>query len=169
MRVETERLRLRPLRASDLDDLAALYADPQAMRFSLGLLDRERSRERLEHHVEMARKRDLGAHAVVDRADDRFLGICGFHPQTIDGVEEIEVGYRLMPHAWGRGVATEALCATVAYGLETLKLPRIIAIVEPENAASCRVAEKAGLVLERSAHKWERFVRIYAAGPASAR
>jgi RimJ/RimL family protein N-acetyltransferase len=80
----------------------------------------------------------------------------------VDGVEEPEIGYRLMPEFWGKGLATEAVRAWVGHCFTELDLPRVIAIIEPENGASIRVAEKAGMAFEKETWKWDRTVRIYA-------
>jgi len=161
MILTTERLRLRPLRRDDLDLLAALYADPQVMRFSLGLLDRKQTHEKLDKILATAAVENWNSFAVEPIEDDRFAGICGFAPQTIDDVDEIELGYRLMPEFWGRGIATEAARACRDYAFETLRLPRIISIIEPANIGSIRVTEKTGLRFEKETWKWDRQVRIY--------
>jgi RimJ/RimL family protein N-acetyltransferase len=58
---------------------------------------------------------------------------------------EVEIGWRFVTAARGRGYATEGAQAVLAHGLGTLALPRIVADIRPENAASCRVAEKIGM------------------------
>jgi RimJ/RimL family protein N-acetyltransferase len=59
-----------------------------------------------------------------------------------------EIGYWIGEAFWGRGIATDALCATTKYAIETHRLTRIYAVPFAWNAASCRVLEKAGYVLE---------------------
>ncbi len=167
MILTTERLRLRPIERGDLDSLARLNADPEVMKFSLGLLDREQAKEKLDRILATMAERGWDSFVIEHRDDGRFAGIVGLAPQEVDGVEEIELGYRLMPECWGRGLATEAARATRDYAFDTLGLPRIISIIEPENVGSIRVAEKAGLRFERETYKWERTVRIYAAAPAA--
>lgn len=163
MILTTERLRLRPIVRDDLDALATLYADPEAMRFSLGLLDREQTREKLDRILESMATRGWDSFVVELLDGDQFVGICGLAPQTVDDVDEIELGYRLIPEFWGRGIATEAACACRDYAFKTLGIPRIIAIIEPENVGSIRVSEKAGLRFEKETRKWDRQVRIYSA------
>ncbi len=163
MILTTERLRLRPLGREDLDSLAALYADPQVMRFSLGLLDREQTREKLDRIIAASASRDCNSFSIEWLEDDRFAGICGLAPQNVDDVDEIELGYRLMPEFWGRGVATEAALACRNHAFETMRLARIISIIEAANVGSIRVTEKVGLRFEKETHKWDRQVRIYSA------
>jgi [ribosomal protein S5]-alanine N-acetyltransferase len=58
---------------------------------------------------------------------------------------EIDLGYRFLPSAWGKGYATEAAHATLQYGLEVLNLPRIIAHAHIDNIASQKVLLKIGM------------------------
>ncbi len=62
---------------------------------------------------------------------------------------EVDLGYRFFKDYWGRGLATEAARATLAYGVETLQLQRIIGIADVENRASIRVLEKVGFTFEK--------------------
>lgn len=163
MTLLTQRLRLRRIRRDDLDELARLYADPRVMEFSLGRMDREQSREKLEKILAGMDEHGWPTYAVEMREGDGFAGICGFAPQTVDEVDEVELGYRFMPDYWGGGIATEAAIACKEHAFTVLALPRIISIIEPANIGSIRVAEKTGLVFEKETRKWERRVRIYAA------
>jgi len=163
MILTTKRLRLRSIVRDDLDSLATLFADPEVMRFSLGMLDRDQTREKLDRILESMASRGWDSFIVESLDGDRFVGIVGLAPQTVDGVEEIEMGYRLMPEFWGRGFATEAACACRDYAFKTLGMPRIISIIEPANVGSIRVTENAGLRFERETKKWDRQVRIYSA------
>jgi ribosomal-protein-alanine N-acetyltransferase len=144
--VETERLRFRPFRASDLDDLAALYGDPEVMRF-LGdgqPRDREQTRERLDRMVGHWRAHGFGVWALFARGGG-FVGRCGVayrhHPS------EAELVYALARAAWGQGLATEAARAALTYALAVVGLPRVVAFARAENVASRRVLEKAGMTL----------------------
>ena len=79
---------------------------------------------------------------------DEAVGSIGFvlHPD----VERVsaEIGYWLAEPLWGRGIATEALVAITSYAIDTHNLTRVYALPFASNAASCRVLEKAGYVLE---------------------
>jgi ribosomal-protein-alanine N-acetyltransferase len=149
--LETARLRMRRLVPADLDALFALYRDPLVRQhFPEGTLTYEETREELEWFLDgHPRHSELGLWATLDRATGAFLGRCGLLPWTIDGRDEVEVAYLLDPAVWGRGLATEAARGILRHGFERLGLARIICLPLPENAASRRVAEKAGLTLER--------------------
>ena len=59
------------------------------------------------------------------------------------------MAYQLRPEFWGRGLATEAAAACVAFGWDAASLARIVALIDPRNDASKRVAAKIGLTWER--------------------
>jgi RimJ/RimL family protein N-acetyltransferase len=145
--LETERLRMRRLLASDLDDLYALYRDPEIRRyFAEGTLTLDETREELEWFLNGHPDHpELGLWATIHKPTGAFLGRCGLLPWTIDGVEEVEIAY-LIAKPWQRqGLGAEAARALVRYGFETLGLKRLIALIDPEHKASIRTAEKVGL------------------------
>jgi len=78
-----------------------------------------------------------------------MIGYCGFYHQQIDQMNEIEIGYRLHPDYWNRGLITEAAQAVRDHGFRDLKLPRVISLIHPDNIPSRRVAEKNGMRLEK--------------------
>jgi RimJ/RimL family protein N-acetyltransferase len=149
--VETERLLLRRWRASDAAPLAALNADPEVMRF-IGrgaVLGRGLSDDLLTRFEREWAERGFGLWAVAEReAPGELLGFCGltvpmFLPEVLPAVE---VGWRFARAAWGRGLATEAARAAVAFGFGPAHgMREILAIVDPANVRSLRVAEKLGM------------------------
>lgn len=149
----TERLLLRHLQMDDLDHLCALYADEEIRRyFPEGTLSAEETGEELEYFLTgHPRRPELGLWATVLKENGAFIGRCGLLPWTIDGRDEVEVAYLIARDYWGRGLGTEAACAIVAYGFEQLGLARLICLIDEENVASRRVAEKAGMRFERAA------------------
>jgi len=145
--LETERLRLRQFRPTDLDPLFELYRDPAIRRyFPDGTRTREQTREELEW---FSRGEPLSLWATELKEDDTFVGRCGLLPWTIDGRNEVEVAYMIGKPWQRRGLATEAARALVRHGFETLGLTRIIALVDPAHAESIGVARRAGLLHER--------------------
>ena len=94
-----------------------------------------------DHGFGMWMLRDAATNAVVGRAILRHL--------AVEGVDEVEVGYGLLPEYWGRGLATEIAQACVRIGFQQLRLRSIVAITTPPNIASQRVMEKAGLAYDR--------------------
>ncbi len=158
----TPRLVLRHFMPTDLDVMADILADPEVMRFSLGLKSREETEQWLDHTIASYAENGFGLWAVVHRGDDRLIGFCGLVVQDVDERRDVEIGYRLARAYWGQGLATEAAVATRDDAMGRLGIDRLISIIAPENVASIRVAEKNGMRLETDTVKWERTVRIYA-------
>jgi RimJ/RimL family protein N-acetyltransferase len=79
------------------------------------------------------------------------IGICGLIKRDV--LDDIDVGYALLPEFCGQGYAAEAAAAALAYGRETLGLQRVVAVVNGENARSLRLLEKLGF-------RYERMVRL---------
>jgi len=144
--LETERLMLRVFEDDDLDAFAALEADPDVMKyFTSGPRSRERAARGVAWFKDLQEQYGYSLWAVIDKSDDTFLGYCGLVPQTINGKEEVEVGYKLDKRYWRRGLATEAAIAVRIWGFSNLRVPRLISIIDPRNTASIRVAEKNGM------------------------
>ena len=148
MILETPRLILRPFQEEDIERLVELMANRDFMRFSLGPYSREQTQAVLQKFLTWNRDSLPSPFAVVLREDNNLLGYCGFvHHAEVP--EEVEIGYRLDPLYWNRGLITEAARAVRDYAFLGLKLPRVISLIHPENAASRRVAEKIGLMPEK--------------------
>jgi RimJ/RimL family protein N-acetyltransferase len=172
--LETSRLYLRSFSDDDLDSFSALTAKEGFMRFSGGgTLDREKTAALLERIMIRTRQNLPAQFVIFDRAKTKLIGYCGFFLQTVDGVEELEIGYRLHPDHWNRGIASEASQAVRDHAFRDLKLERVISLIHPDNHASRRVAEKMGMKLEKhttfktfptdvfaiSRAEWERLLR----------
>jgi RimJ/RimL family protein N-acetyltransferase len=152
MELRTERLLLRRWDlARDGAAIAAVNADPEVMRF-IGegtVLDRAASDALLVRIEREWEERRFGLWAVEE--DGTLLGFCGltvpmFLPEVLPAVE---VGWRLGRAAWGRGVATEAARAAIAFGFEDRGMAEIVSIVDSGNARSVRVCEKLGMTRGR--------------------
>jgi [ribosomal protein S5]-alanine N-acetyltransferase len=144
--LRTRRLRLREFRPADIDDLFRLDSDPRVMRcIGDGRVGTHQSvRDALERATRYYRNfPGLGVWPAEELAGGRFIGwFClKYIPNTVD----VEVGYRLLPQAWGRGFATEGASAMVEYAFDQLGLYRIVGVTHPDNAASQRVLQKSGL------------------------
>jgi [ribosomal protein S5]-alanine N-acetyltransferase len=147
--LQTERLILRPFAKEDLDLLAALSANKDFMRFSPGIYSREQAAALLEKILSWNREGRPSQFAMIVRETGELVGYCGFLHQVVDDTDEIEIGYRLHPQYWNRGLATEAAQAVRDHGFQDLRLPRLISLIHPENLASRRVTEKNGMILEK--------------------
>lgn len=166
--IDTPRLILRHFVEADLDLLAALMANPDFMRFSSGVFTREDTKRFLfDRVIAPAREALPSPFAVIERTDNRLIGYCGFFRQVVDEINEIEIGYRLHPDYWNRGLATEAARAVRAYAFDVLKLARVISLIHPENQASRRVTEKNGMTLEKTTLFRGFPAQVFSCGPGA--
>jgi ribosomal-protein-alanine N-acetyltransferase len=170
--LETPRLTLREFTAGDFEDLLRLDSDPRVMRYIArgrpatsdevaAALKRILNYGRVNYGLGLFRAARRGAGvSTVGRDDGAFIGwgCLKYTPPTCD----VEVGYRLLPGAWGHGYATEIATALVRYGFETLTLDRIIGVTHPGNAASQRVLLKSGLADAGWGRYYGRRLRLFA-------
>src|SRR4030095_4922275 len=149
MQLQTPRLILRSFREEDVDAMAQLFANPDFMRFSLGVFtERKKTVDFIEKVMGWDRANMPSQLAIVPRGEHAVIGYCGFHhPPEVPG--EIEIGYRLHPDYWNRGLISEAARAVRNHASADLKLPRVISLIHPENIPSRRVAEKNGMKVEK--------------------
>jgi len=161
--LETPRLILRDFAPADLDRLAELCANDGFMQFSAkGAMSRHDAEALFERIHARARSGQPTQFAVITRETQELIGYCGFFLQTVDDVDELEIGYRLHPDWWGGGLATEAARAVRDHAFGTLGLERVISIIHPDNLRSQRVAGKNGLTKEKATRFKGFDVWIYA-------
>ena len=159
--LETERLKLRPFRASDLEIQAAVMADPDVVRFLGGSpLSREDSWRRMLCGPGMWQVVGYGYWAVERRDDGAFIGQLGFADfkrdlsPSIEGLPEM--GWIFAPAAHGRGYCTEAANAALGWADRNLGATEIVAIIDPDNQRSIAVAERCSFArAERTVYRNE--------------
>ena len=149
--LETVRLILRHLEPADLNDLFALYRDPEIRRyFPDGTLTYAETKAELDWFLNgHPQHPELGLWATIDKATNQFIGRCGLLPWTIDGRFEVEVAYLISKTHWGQGLGSEAAQGIRDYAFTQLNLTRLVCLIDPENLASIRVATKMGLTFEK--------------------
>ncbi len=167
--LETERLLLRVFRPEDIEGFAPLEADPEVMRFyPSGPRPREWAERGVRYFIRTQEQHGYSLWAVIHKSNDRFIGYCGLVPQTLNGNEEVEVGYKLARAYWGRGLATEAARAVRDWGFARLDVPRLVSVIDPGNAASVRVAEKMGMSRDVDVIYDGKTCHLYAVGKDAA-
>ena len=142
--LETPRLLLRPFGPGDAPLVHRVYSDPEVMRYvATGPMADLSVTERLLQDYEAHQKR-LGYSfwAVIERESGSLIGDAGLY-RTPTG--EVELGYTLGVAWWGRGYATEAARAVLAYGFEQLALSEIVSFTTVANVRSRRVMDKLGM------------------------
>ena len=150
--VLTDRLLLRRWREDDFEALCAIFAKPEVWWYpDQRGRDAAETRAFLDRRLELWDTRGWSHWAVVHRADERLIGFLGLEPPAFlpEVMPTVEVGWRLDPDYWGRGLATEGGRAALAFGFDVLALDEIVSIYEPANVASGRVMEHLGMRVDR--------------------
>jgi len=138
----TARLRMRRPVQADLDDWAAFDADPRATRFFGGPKSRDVAWDGLAMAVGMWALRGCGLFSVFEAQTGRWVGRVG--PWVPETPGRAEVGWAILPAFWGRGYATEAAAAAVAWSFDRLGWSEARHRIDPANAPSIAVAERIG-------------------------
>jgi RimJ/RimL family protein N-acetyltransferase len=143
------RVRLRPLRSDDADDLFALHSDPRVMRYwsHTAWTAREQAVARIAQLERDRAGAEFYTWATTIEAADRLVGTVSLFAIN-RAHHRADIGYALAPDTWGRGYATDALRLAIAFAFETIDLARLEADIDPRNEASCRLVERVGFVRE---------------------
>jgi RimJ/RimL family protein N-acetyltransferase len=160
--METERLVLRRFRAGDERRLAPVFAKSEVWRFPFGRgFSASETREFVDGQLAEWDERGFGLWLAIERATSATLGFVGlsvpwFLPEILPAVE---VGWRLDPSSWGRGLATEGAEAALREAFMTLGLAEVCSVPQADNPRSVRVAERLAM----------RFVRPVVLAPTERR
>jgi RimJ/RimL family protein N-acetyltransferase len=144
-----ERVRLRPLLATDADDLFALQSDVRVMRYwsHPAWTEREQAVQRIAQLERDRAAAEFYTWAVTQDGSDALIGTVSLF--TIHREQRrAELGYALASSLWGRGYATEMLRPAIDFAFNTLDLERLEADIDPRNEASCRLVERVGFIRE---------------------
>jgi RimJ/RimL family protein N-acetyltransferase len=144
--LRTDRLVLRQWRESDVAPFAAMGADPEVMRHFPSLLTAEQVDAAVARFSHRIATTGWGLWAL--ERDGEFIGFTGLSVPSFEAAFTpcTEIGWRLARHAWGKGYATEAARAALAFGFERLELPEIVSFTAVQNAPSRAVMERIGMV-----------------------
>jgi len=148
--IETDRLLLRPIQPTDLDDFYA-YAKVPGVGEMAGWKHHESIQESQTILDMLVQKGEVLA--IVHQADGRMIGTIGLHPareETLERYPQLRirvVGYVLSKAYWGQGLMPEAVRALIQYSFQTLKLDALVCCHFAHNSQSRRVIEKSGFRL----------------------
>ena len=159
--LETKRLILEEIRTGHFQDLYKLLSNKIVHKYFPKTLNKTESEDFLKRVQQRQKESGLSFWAVILKKNNTFLGICGLLKQTIDGLEEVEVAYRISDTFWGNGFGTEAAYGCQKYAKEVLGLETIISLIRPINIQSIRVAEKNGLKFEKETMFHDQIHHVY--------
>jgi RimJ/RimL family protein N-acetyltransferase len=157
--LHTHRLRLRPFGDADLPGFIDIYANPVTAHFLGGLCNDEDAWRRMATMVGHVALRGYGPWALEEQATGVFVGYCG--PWNPHGWPEREIAWALRSEFHGRGYATEAARAALAFAYENLRWDTAVSCIVLDNFASIRVAERLGAVRERTTQNRGFQIAIY--------
>ena len=158
--LETVRLRLVPPVVRHFDAFAATFADPSfVVHLKIAPRDRETSHRSFCAMHGHWHFRGWGGFFVEERASGALVGCVGL--SDWEGWPEPELGWWIVPAAWGRGYAVEGARAALEYFASLRRTNRLVSFVPPDNAPSIRVAEKLGAAHERDTELHGIPVRVY--------
>jgi RimJ/RimL family protein N-acetyltransferase len=138
----TPRLIIEHLRAEHIEPLCDIWCDPAVTKFMGGPRVREKVRQSLQKELAVPETYTLWP--VVEKAGGAVIGHCGLLEKEQDGRKDIELVYVIASGRQRRGYGFEAAQAIADYGFRRMNLGRLIALIEPENRPSQRLAEKLG-------------------------
>ncbi|MCW8925638.1 MAG: GNAT family N-acetyltransferase [Xanthomonadales bacterium] len=148
--LETDHLTLRQLEAGDAAFILHLVNEPSWLQYigDKGVTTLEDAANYIRTGpVDMYRRLGFGLWLVELKPEMEPIGMCGLLRR--DTLDDVDIGFALLPEYWNRGYAFEAAAATLEYAKTRLALGRVLAITRPDNAASCALLEKLGFALER--------------------
>ena len=155
IQLETKRILLREFILNDLEDFHSLEINEDVVKYLTNYPKRtlEESKELLKQVIAQYSNFKTGRLAMIDKATQGFIGWCGikFNTHKRHVYENYyDLGYRIHPNFWGKGLATEASVACLNYGLNELELLKINAIVNTQNTQSLKVISKVGFDYKES-------------------
>ncbi|WP_368505143.1 GNAT family N-acetyltransferase [Alkalihalophilus sp. As8PL] len=154
---ETERCFVRTFQKSDYIDVKKLYVNEEVRKFLGGT--------RQENSIEVVLDEMLNSSpnsyywVVREKHTDSFIGLVSIDPHH-DGIY-YEISYQFLPNWWGKGYATEVVQLLIRYGLNELKLSKVIAETQTANTSSCRLLERLGMELEQTINRFDAEQAIY--------
>lgn len=145
--IETNHLFLRDWQDSDILPFTEINRNPKVMEYFLKELTPEETLHFYQRIKDEFTAYGFGLYAVERKADHQFIGYVGFHNIAFnaDFTPGIEIGWRLTPEVWGKGYATEAASACLAYARNTLRLKEVYSFTSLPNQRSEKVMQRIGM------------------------
>lgn len=148
--LETDRLAIRLMSTNDAEFMLGLLNEPSWLQYigDRGVRSLDDARAYIENGpIAMYARLGFGFYIVELKDDGIPIGICGLVKRNF--LEDVDIGYALLPEYWAKGYAIEAATAVMGHATGPLGLKRLVAITKSDNHSSARVLEKLGLKYER--------------------
>jgi RimJ/RimL family protein N-acetyltransferase len=149
MQIETERLLLRYPTLDDVDAFFDIHSDTETLKywFEPAWTDRAQSERRITRQLEALAKEEMAPFVVTLKSSGAVIGGTALH-HIVPSCRRAEIGYIIGRSQWGKGYGAEAVRAVLCHGFGEMKLNRIEADIDPNNAASAKLLMKLGFQLE---------------------
>ena len=159
----TDRLLFRRLRQSDFNDWLTFYYDSRSTQFWEGLPTdpMEACQIQFDRIFERYEKDLGGMNALIQKESGKLVGICGLLVQEVDDIQELEIGYSVLPEFWLQGFAFEAAKKCKDFAFKNHFSDSLISIIHVDNIPSQKVALKNGMFLEKTTTYKDNPVHIF--------
>jgi len=149
---ETERLFFRKLLPSDFDTWLPFHQDPRTSEFWKGLPENPKiaCQQQFDRIFERYEKGLGGMNALTLKNTEKLIGLCGLLVQTVDEIQELEIGYSILPQYWRKGYALEAAQKCRKFTFKNGLAESLISIIQVDNIPSQKVALKNGMSLDKT-------------------
>lgn len=159
--LQTARTLLRPFSTNYAEEAFTWFGDPEVMKFTPSGPDEsvDATLERIRHYLEHQAQYGFAKWIILERGSGKPIGDAG--PMYCSECRRFELGYRLSPNYWNKGLATEVASAWVQHGVQVFGLNDLMAFTHPDNLASVRVLEKVGFRFSHRAFLMRMPSRIF--------
>lgn len=158
---ETERLIIRPFQKTDLNNLHKILSNPDVMKYYPNPLNKKETKEWIKRNWKRQNDTGHSLWAIIRKSDKAFIGQCGLVKQNVEGKEMIEVGYMIRNDCWRQGYALEAVRGVLSYAFNKLKINEVIALIDPLNEPSKKLAIRSGFSEKKQVHMWDKNIALF--------